>query len=276
MRLAVGPLELYYHTLGRGPPIVALHDGLGLDHTVLRPWLDNLADNAQLTYLDLRGHGRSAGRDTIHQGGVEAWVEDVEQLRVVLGGQQLVLLGHGLGGQVALAYARAHPSRTRALVLCATTAALDYPQTMLSLARQQGSAAQLASVQAFLSAPVDSEETLRRLWASMLPTLFFRFDPKLGSAMLANLALSPAAHNHSLFTLAEALSSLTWASSLRQPVLLLGGRHDWLTPPEQALGRLARLLGAAAPVILEESGHFPFIEEPVAFCQTIRTFLRGR
>ena len=274
MRLTIGQDQLHYHTIGQGTPIIALHDGLGLDHTILRPWLDNLADSARLTYLDLRGHGRSGGRQRLHEDGVGAWVEDLEQLRQALGHPRVVLLGHGLGGQIAQAYAHAHPRGVRALVLCATSAALDYPQTMLSLARQQASDAQVASIVRVLSGPVDSEQTLRALWSSILPTLFFRFDPKLGSAMLANLNLSPEAHNHTLFTLAEALSCRLWAAELGLPTLLVGGRHDWLTPAEEGLGQLAGLLGAPKPVILEESGHFPFIEEPVAFCQSIRTFLR--
>jgi pimeloyl-ACP methyl ester carboxylesterase len=42
------------------PIVVVLHGGPGLDHSVLRPDFDALGEVAQIIYLDLRGHGRSA------------------------------------------------------------------------------------------------------------------------------------------------------------------------------------------------------------------------
>src|SRR5262249_32572516 len=43
----------------RAPPLVTLHGGLGLDHSYLRPWLDELAVARQVVYYDQRGNGRS-------------------------------------------------------------------------------------------------------------------------------------------------------------------------------------------------------------------------
>ena len=51
--------SLYASSIGSGPILLALHGGLGLDHTYLRPALDPLADIAQIVYLDIRGNGRS-------------------------------------------------------------------------------------------------------------------------------------------------------------------------------------------------------------------------
>jgi proline iminopeptidase len=54
----VNGANLFYEAIGDGPPILMLH-GLGLDHTSLRPWHDELADQARVIYHDLRWNGRS-------------------------------------------------------------------------------------------------------------------------------------------------------------------------------------------------------------------------
>ena len=52
-------IDLWYDTIGSGDLLIALHGGLGLDHTTLRQWLDPLAHDLRVAYLDLRANGRS-------------------------------------------------------------------------------------------------------------------------------------------------------------------------------------------------------------------------
>jgi len=56
------------------------------------------------------------------------------------------------------------------------------------------------------------------------------------------------------------------------PTLVLVGRHDWISPVEQA-EEIARRVPGARLVVFERSGHSPQIEEPEAFLATLRTFL---
>lgn len=51
--------DLFHVEHGAGRPLLALHGGLGLDHTYLRAGLDALGAHATLAYVDLRGCGRS-------------------------------------------------------------------------------------------------------------------------------------------------------------------------------------------------------------------------
>ena len=50
---------LHVEELGEGPPLIVLHGGPGVDHTMFRPYLDPLAEDFCLLYLDERGQGRS-------------------------------------------------------------------------------------------------------------------------------------------------------------------------------------------------------------------------
>src|SRR5687767_4844276 len=87
---------MWYHSMGKGELLIALHGGLGMDHTYFRPWLEPLAEHVKLTYLDFRGNGRSTGNgDDLT---MQRLAEDVDALREHLGYPRTWLLGHSYGG----------------------------------------------------------------------------------------------------------------------------------------------------------------------------------
>ncbi|WP_158601445.1 alpha/beta fold hydrolase [Halosegnis longus] len=95
--------ELCYETAGEGPPLVLLH-GTMMDG---RPWAElarPLADASRLVVPDLRGHGRTGGseRDSYSVG---LFADDVHALVTELDLGAPVVVGHSLGGFVALCYA---------------------------------------------------------------------------------------------------------------------------------------------------------------------------
>jgi pimeloyl-ACP methyl ester carboxylesterase len=61
-------------------------------------------------------------------------------------------------------------------------------------------------------------------------------------------------------------------AEITTPTLVLGGRHDWVTPYGES-----EIIAAGIPnselVIFEESGHLPFVEEPDRFMQVVRRFM---
>src|SRR5258706_4268628 len=118
-RAPINSTDLFYVREGAGRAIVALHGGLGFDHSYLRPWLDPLAEHAQLIYFDLRGHGQSArhGMENVDHA---TFVSDIDSLREFFGHDRVTVFGHSYGGFLALEYALKHPDCVDALVLCST------------------------------------------------------------------------------------------------------------------------------------------------------------
>jgi pimeloyl-ACP methyl ester carboxylesterase len=103
-----------YDRIGTGPPVLALHGGLGSR----RSWLavaERLADRFELFLVDRRGRGASGDGQAPH-----SLAREVEDARAVLdaAGDGAAVIGHSYGGAVALELARdAEPGRVRRLVL---------------------------------------------------------------------------------------------------------------------------------------------------------------
>jgi alpha-beta hydrolase superfamily lysophospholipase len=178
---------------------------------------------------DHRGHGRSQGPRALVD--LDAVVRDVDRLvdQVAAShpGLPLAMLGHSLGGLIAIGYARAHQRRLRALVLSGPLAALDAPPPALALARG------IARV-----AP--------RLGVSSLDPRLVSRDP----AVVAAYRSDPLVHHRRIpaLTVAEiarAVAALPDAAgAITVPTLIVYGTADGLCPPAGAV-MLADRIGSA-------------------------------
>lgn len=108
----VNGVRLHYLIDGSGPPLVLLH-GSPQTSFAWRKVISQLAANYTVIAPDLRGHGQSdkpAGGYEVH-----TMAEDVRQLIVQLGLENVSMVGHDLGGIVAYVYAAQHRSEVRRL-----------------------------------------------------------------------------------------------------------------------------------------------------------------
>jgi pimeloyl-ACP methyl ester carboxylesterase len=112
------PVTLAYSISGAGDPVCVLLHGITLDRHDLRPLADPLAERHTVVSLDLRGHGESPAGSALE---IEDLAADVCALADELGLTGAVLIGHSLGGNVALAAASRAPERFGALVILDST-----------------------------------------------------------------------------------------------------------------------------------------------------------
>jgi pimeloyl-ACP methyl ester carboxylesterase len=113
-----GPVALAHSLAGAGDPVCVLLHGITLDRHDLRPLADALARNHTVVGVDLRGHGaspRGAGLE------IEDLASDVCMLADDLDLRGAVLVGHSLGGNVAVAAGARAPARFGALVVLDST-----------------------------------------------------------------------------------------------------------------------------------------------------------
>jgi pimeloyl-ACP methyl ester carboxylesterase len=125
-------------TMAERPTVVLLHGGPGgFDHSYFKPDFEQLARVAQVVYLDLRGHGRSAWGDPASWG-FELCADDVRDFCDALGIARPVVFGHSLGGFVAMLYAARHPGHPGGLVLQSTMARFDMGRLVAEFRRVGG------------------------------------------------------------------------------------------------------------------------------------------
>src|SRR3954468_15263661 len=89
---------------GSGFPLIVLHGGPGMDHTMFRPYLDPLGDDFRVVYVDERGQGRSDRVDPATLS-LEVFARDVDLLAEALGLEHFALLGHSFGAIVTTYHA---------------------------------------------------------------------------------------------------------------------------------------------------------------------------
>src|SRR5258708_2049050 len=90
--------KLYYVTLGRGTPVIFMHGGLGFDHQYFRPFVDPLADSAEVVYYDQLGHGKSDRPANFNDITLARLSAGCDGLATALGLDKFVLVGHSDGG----------------------------------------------------------------------------------------------------------------------------------------------------------------------------------
>lgn len=113
---SIDGLAVNYVRQGRGPTVVLLH-GLGGFAESWRRTLDALAARADVLALDLPGFGLSAKPRSPY--GLEFFVRALRGFLDAAGVGQVSLVGHSLGGAVAVTYALTHPARVERLALVA-------------------------------------------------------------------------------------------------------------------------------------------------------------
>jgi proline iminopeptidase len=273
MQAAINGTHLFYTTLGQGRPILTMHGGLGFDHTQFRPWLDPLGDQATLIFYDQRGQGQSDRLDSFEGVTHETLVDDADALRAQLGYERVILLGHSYGGFLAQDYALRHGDHLAGLILVDTAPVVNYPDVIVGNAQARGTPAQFQAAVQGLSAPAASDEEFRQIWKTILPLYFHKYDPAIGAAMDAQTRYTAAAYNQGSAHGLPAFNTLPRLDEITVPTLVLGGRYDWITPPEYGAERLRAGIPNSELVIFEESGHYPFIEEPEKFQAAVTAWL---
>ena len=111
----LGGLKLYYERTGSGAPELLFLPGWCCDHTAFRPQFDHFAPTHAVTALDLRGVGKSDGPAGGYS--IPELADDVAEFCAAVGIEKPVVVGHSLGGMIAVELGGRYPELPSALVL---------------------------------------------------------------------------------------------------------------------------------------------------------------
>jgi len=208
--------------------------------------MQTLADEFRALALDLPGHGARAAEPFRLDGAIHAVMEAIEQAGV----GHTLLVGHSLGGYVAMAHAAAHPEQAAGLVLSGSS--VDY--RLLGL---------VSSLDASLSLSVVGE---RRILAMQEKTVRGTLPPELAEAQIAagfSFGALPAVYRE--------LARHDFRAMLRSypgPTLILNGARD--RPNRRGERKLLTACQHGRLAIIAGAGHACNLEQPDAFSAEVR------
>jgi pimeloyl-ACP methyl ester carboxylesterase len=259
---------------GRGPAILLIH-GIGDNSDTWRELIPKLARHFTVIAPDLLGHGRSEKPRADYS--VAAYANGMRDLISVLDIERVTVVGHSLGGGVAMQFAYQYPERCERLVLVSSGGVCPEVNPLLRLA---------SAPTAELALPLLGRPSTRRL-SRLVFHLLELLDADLGvdAADLMRMFDSLPDQTARRAFVRTLRSVVDWRGQaitmldrcyLTQgmPTLLIWGSRDAVIPLEH--GRIAH---AAMPgsrfEVFEGAGHFPFRKEPERFLSVLEDFIVG-
>lgn len=262
---------------GRGEPILCIHGGPGMssgyffpDPDVWGPGLRALAAEHRVVAYDQRGCGGSSVPDVEQPLALSRHVDDVESVRAALGLERPIVLAHSFGSVLAILFALQHPESLSRLILLGGAPTRDFMAgyrqavaTELSPDVQR----RLAEIQ---SGAID-DEAMRERFRLALPLYFHRaLSDAERDSLLSGIRFSGAV-NRAVAAGLEQYDLTQALPHVRAPSLVIYGASDRVVQPVYQREFRGRLLTARF-VEFQESGHFPFLEEPEPFARVVHYF----
>jgi pimeloyl-ACP methyl ester carboxylesterase len=253
----------------QSPALVLVH-GLFTSHRAFEDIVEDLGERFHVIAPDLPGFGESEKPSPAgYAYGIEAFAESVADLIAAFGVGRASVLGHAMGGAVALTLAAEHPELVQRLVLEDT---LCYPYV-------QSFKARLPLV------PVIGGVIFKQLYGRAIFRALFRdeiygpgFDPPLERLdWHYDMFNSPGARESAHAVMRATLDTRAVVARLSRivaPTLVVWGRDDRLFPVAGAHRLIREIPGAKLEIM--DAGHAPHEERPRELNELLIEFLEGK
>lgn len=246
-------VKLAYVDTGSGdPPLLFIH-GWCCDHSYWRDQIPEFARRHRVVAVDLRGLGSSGAPD--EDSSVELYRDDVAWLSREIGLDRPVLIGHSMGGLIALTIARRWPELPRAVVFV-DAATMSFPTEF---------APAVSSMLDGLGSPA-----YREVAANFIGDFLFRpeSDPQLKDDVIKKMAGAPQRVMDT--SMASVISTMETAPGpVPVPSLFVRAATYWR--PEEEL----REAYPGMEVVAMDAAHFVHMEKPAEFNAILKRFLKG-
>ena len=250
--------KLFYSITGNGPAVILIH-GFGEDENVWKEQISFLESSFHLIVPSLPGSGSS---ELIEDMSIEGMAESIYFILQQEGLEQCTMIGHSMGGYIALAFAEKYPSMLRGLGLLHSTAFADTEEK--KLARKEG------------IKHIEEKGALSFL-KDFIANLYSSFTKETNPSIIQD-------HINSMSYLTKAALISYYQSMMDRPdrtevlkqnkipVLFVLGKSDKAIPFQDGL-KLASMPDISYIHVLERSGHMGMIEEPELTNSILNNFL---
>ncbi len=299
-------------TLRENPYLLILHGGPGFSAHMFYPWGPSLEKFVNVVYLDQRGSGESARikfsslenppPEEVKDYTIPNLLKDIEGVREFLKVKQWFVLGHSWGGMLGLEYVTAYPTKVLGYVHMdgllsqpmAQDAVLDHAQAKFEADAKEDGTTKASRAKAMLpevkkirelKPGVDRMAAVFQLIYMLFSELYYAkpaampaYNQRVADSVklygVPRTALSATEPAHALIQTEHYASrdDTPLLDKVSVPTLIVNGKQDGLITP--AMAELAhKHIKNSQILILDGSGHFPFIEQPEKTADAIRTFV---
>lgn len=248
-----------YGVEGWGKETIVLLHGLGGSREAWEPQMGQFPGLRTLAW-DMPGYGQSAPLPemTFTELGLT-----LDTLLNAAGIRDVHLVGHSMGGMVALEYAATHPDRMASLVLSATSAAFG---TSDGDWQKRFVAARLA--------PLEAGRSMADLAPGLVAGMIGE-DPDPAGITLAEsvMAAVPEATYRAAIACLVGFDKRAALPAIQVPTLLISGERDAVAPPAM-MERMAGRMPSARHLTIDKAGHLLNLEKPAAFNAALAAFYK--
>jgi pimeloyl-ACP methyl ester carboxylesterase len=246
-----------YKISGNGPAIVLLH-GFLESNTIWDDFTEILLHEFKVVAIDLPGHGESESISKIHS--MNLMAEVVKKILLTEKIEQAVIVGHSMGGYVALCFAAENENLLKGLVLFHSHAAPD---------TEEAKEDRLRTINIVMQ---NKAGFIRRF----IPDLFDQHQVSKYSESIKKLQdiaelMSQEAITAALSGMRNRESQLRYLTVSKIPILFIIGKHDSRMPYKQILAQVEIPLHSEV-LLLDNVGHMGFIEAQGKTVQALRHF----
>ena len=272
-RITIHGHERAFIKMGEGPVLLLLH-GLACDHTTWLPVVHQLARDFTVIAPDLLGHGVSAKPRADYS--VGGYANGMRDLLTVLNIDKVTVVGHSLGGGVAMQFAYQFPERTERLILVSpgglgpevtpliraiTLPGFDPAMAIATLPgiRHLG----MAGMRALSHTPIRALRDLNEV-----ADIYDSFRDKHARSAIRHVVRAVVDMRGQIVTIVDR-AYLTEA----MPILVIWGTDDQVIPVKHADNAAAIAPGIKVEII-PNAGHFAHKDHPDRFVKIVRQFIR--
>ena len=261
--------SLFVQDLGDGFPLIVLHGGPGMDHTMFRPYLDPLAEDFRVLYVDQRGQGRSERVDPATLT-LEVFARDIDALAEALGLDEYVVLGHSFGAIVTTWHAVNFGTATAYVISGGGDSSEKLLADVEASLEAMGEAGVPISASWEQEKTVETEEELKELVRVQMP-FHFAGDPPPGYG--DETVGTPDVLRHFANVGYGDFDYTPDLGRVEKPTLLVVGEKD-RTTTTRAARVLHEGIAGSELLVIPGAGHMSLVEAQDEYLEAVRGFLR--
>jgi len=237
--------KIYYRVAGKGSCLVLLH-GFLESQNIWKKYVEHLSKHLKVVTLDLPGHGRSDNIDEVHS--MELMADVVHNLLQALQIDKCVIIGHSMGGYVALAFADLFADKVKGFGLFHSHALADTTETKIN----RGRAIQVV------------KDNHKDFISTFIPDLFTlknqeRLANDIKKLQMESRQMEKEGIIAALSGMRQRTNKLKLLKNTKVPVLFIIGKKDSRTPLS-IMNEQISLPKQSEVLILSDVAHMGFLE----------------